>query len=122
MTPVLKFNSDGTSTLSFITIGGDLDLYVFIKGTAKDVIESYQGMLRPAYLPPFWALGWQEVIPDGMNQQGILDAVKSYSTNFLPLDAVYLPVSSWNTDKDFQLNTLQITDIKALKKSLADSN
>jgi hypothetical protein len=35
MTPVLKFNdTDGTSTLSFITIGGDIDFYVFIKGTA----------------------------------------------------------------------------------------
>lgn len=121
MTPVLKFNPDGTSTLSFITIGGDLDLYVFIKGTAKDVIESYQGMIRPAYLPPFWALGWQEVFPDGMNQQGILDAVKSYSTKRLPLDAVYLPASSWNTEKDFQLNTTQITDIKALKQSLSAS-
>ena len=122
MTPVLKFNPDGTSTLSFITIGGDLDLYVFIKGTAKDVIESYQGMLRPAYLPPFWALGWQEIFPDGMNQQGILDAVKSYSTIKLPLDAVYLPASSWNTEKDFLLNTTQISDIKALKQSLSASN
>ena len=52
MTQVLKFNPDGTSTLSFITIGGDLDLYVFIKGTPKEVIESNQGMLRPAYLGP----------------------------------------------------------------------
>jgi alpha-glucosidase len=122
MTPVLKFNPDGTSTLSFITIGGDLDLYVCIKGTARDVIESYHGLLRPAYLPPFWALGWQEVFPDGMNQQGILDAVKSYSAKSMPLDAVYLPASSWNTEKDFQLNATQITDIKALKKSLSDSN
>jgi alpha-glucosidase (family GH31 glycosyl hydrolase) len=39
MTPVLKFNeSDGTSILSFITIGGDIDMYVFIKGTAKEVM------------------------------------------------------------------------------------
>jgi hypothetical protein len=58
MTPVLRFNQDGTSTLSFITIGGEIDLYVFIKGTAKEVLMSYHSYMRPAYLPPFWALGW----------------------------------------------------------------
>ncbi len=76
MTPVLKFNdTDATSTLSFITIGGDIDLYVFIKGTAKEVLESYHSMIRPPYLPPFWAMGWQEVFPDGITQDKILEVV-----------------------------------------------
>ena len=76
MTPVLKFSStDNTSILSFITIGGDIDLYVFIKGTAKEVLESYHSMIRPPYLPPFWAMGWQEVVPNSFTQKDILDAV-----------------------------------------------
>jgi alpha-glucosidase len=119
MTPVLKFNNDSTSTLSFITIGGDIDLYVFIKGTAREVVEAYQSMIRPAYLPPFWALGWQEVPPNGFTQQNILDAVKGYKDKFLPLDSVYLPASSWDNEKDFTLNASQISDIKALKQSLS---
>jgi hypothetical protein len=57
-----------------------------------------------------------------MNQQGFLDAVKSYSKSSMPLDAVYLPPSSWNNEKDLQLKNTEITDIKELKKSLADSN
>lgn len=98
MTPVLKFNNDGTSTLSFITIGGDIDLYVFIKNTAREVIESYHSMIRPPYLPPFWALGWQEVFANGMNQDAMLDALKSYNDAKLPLDAVYLPQTSWMSE------------------------
>jgi alpha-glucosidase len=109
MTPVLKFNNtDMTSTLSFITIGGEIDLYVFIKGTAKEVVEAYQSMIRPPYLPPFWALGWQEVPSDYFTQQNIVDALKSYTKVNLPLEAIYLPISSWNSEKDFQLNTTQI--------------
>jgi hypothetical protein len=34
MTPVLRFNDFGTSTLSFITIGGELEMYFFVQGTA----------------------------------------------------------------------------------------
>ena len=30
MTPVLRYNDDGTSTLSFITIGGQLEMYFFL--------------------------------------------------------------------------------------------
>jgi len=38
MTPILRFNNDSTSTLSFITIGGQLEVYYIGQGTAKEVI------------------------------------------------------------------------------------
>ena len=42
MTPVLRYNDDGvTSTLSFITIGGQLEVYIFGQGTAHAVIQGY---------------------------------------------------------------------------------
>lgn len=42
MTPVLRYNNDSTSTLSFITIGGQLEVYIFAQGTAHEVVQSYQ--------------------------------------------------------------------------------
>jgi alpha-glucosidase (family GH31 glycosyl hydrolase) len=57
--PVLKYNSDGTSILSYITIGGNMEVYFFIHGSAKNIIQSYQNMIGGSInLPPFWALGW----------------------------------------------------------------
>jgi hypothetical protein len=35
---VIKFNDDGTSTLSYITIGGNIEVNFFLKGSAKEVI------------------------------------------------------------------------------------
>lgn len=58
--PLLRFNDDGTSTLSYITIGGQLEVYFFIHGTAKEIIQSYHNLIGHANLPPFWALGWQQ--------------------------------------------------------------
>ena len=58
MTPILRWNDDGTSTLSFITIGGQIEVYVIGQGTAHQVIQQYQQMMGLAQLPPYWALGW----------------------------------------------------------------
>lgn len=36
--PVIRFNEDGTSTLSYITIGGNVEVNFFLKGSAKEII------------------------------------------------------------------------------------
>jgi len=56
--PVIKFNEDGGSTLSYITTGGNLEMYFFFKGTAKEIISRYQNFIGLPALPPFWSLGW----------------------------------------------------------------
>ena len=58
MSPVLKFTGDSTSTLSFISIGGDIEIYFMFKGTPKQIIKQYQNIIGLPSLPPFWALGW----------------------------------------------------------------
>lgn len=45
MTPVVRWNDDGTSTLSFITIGGQIEVYVIGQGTAHQVVQQYQQMM-----------------------------------------------------------------------------
>ena len=58
--PVIVFNDDGTSTLSYITTGGNIELYMFMHGSAKAVIQQYQQIIGTPVLPPLWALGWQQ--------------------------------------------------------------
>lgn len=83
MTPIIRFNPDGTSTLSLITIGGQIEFYVIGMGTAHQVIQYYQSMvISKAQLPPYWALGWQEATPNPIQgkteQESIQSAVSSY--------------------------------------------
>lgn len=33
---------DAGATISYITTGGDIEIFVFTKGTAKQIIQSYQ--------------------------------------------------------------------------------
>ena len=79
MVPITRRTDDGKSTiLSFIALGGELEVYFFIHGSARQVIADYQKLIGKPQLPPYWALGWQEAsFVDG--QQSTLEAaVKSY--------------------------------------------
>ena len=58
--PVIKYKDDGTSTLSYITTGGQIEMYFFIHGNVKTIIKEYHNLIGLAYLPPFWAMGWQQ--------------------------------------------------------------
>jgi alpha-glucosidase (family GH31 glycosyl hydrolase) len=109
MTPIIRFNPDGTSTLSLITIGGQIEFYVIGMGTAHQVIQYYQSMvISKAQLPPYWSLGWQEASPNPVQgkteQDSLIQAVNNYVTNKFPLEAVYLQQDSWDGTKDFTLD------------------
>jgi hypothetical protein len=39
--PVLKFTEDGKSILSYITIGGQIEIFFFLHGSAKDIVSQY---------------------------------------------------------------------------------
>lgn len=56
--PIIRFTDDGKTVLSYITIGGNIEMYFFVHGAAKDIISAYQNYFGKPYLPPFWSLGW----------------------------------------------------------------
>ena len=39
MSPVIKYTDDGKSTFSFITVGGQIEMYIMMKGSAKEIIK-----------------------------------------------------------------------------------
>ena len=44
--------------LTFRTIGGILDFYIFTAPQADDVIQQYTDIIGRPYMPPYWALGF----------------------------------------------------------------
>jgi alpha-glucosidase (family GH31 glycosyl hydrolase) len=81
MTPIITFYDnpiDGskTSKLSYITTGGQLEVYFFIHGSALDIIKLYQDRLgaKPK-LPPFWSLGWMQASYRWSNQDMVENVV-----------------------------------------------
>lgn len=69
--PIIRFSDDNktdSTTLSYITTGGNLEIYFFIHGIAKQVIADYHKVIGKGRLPPFWALGWQDASNNGTTE------------------------------------------------------
>jgi lysosomal alpha-glucosidase len=52
--------SPSTSSLTYKTIGGVLDFYIFTGPTPELVIQQYQKMIGYPHLPSFWSFGFHQ--------------------------------------------------------------
>ncbi len=46
-------------TISFITVGGILDFFMFLGPTPENVQQQYATAVGTAPMPPYWSLGFQ---------------------------------------------------------------
>ena len=54
---VVKFTNSSRMVLNYITIGGSLEFYVFMRGSAQEIIQQYHGLIGNPLMPPYYALG-----------------------------------------------------------------
>lgn len=47
-----------TPAITFRSIGGVLDFYLFLGPTPSDVISQYTELLGRPFMPPYWGLGF----------------------------------------------------------------
>jgi alpha-glucosidase (family GH31 glycosyl hydrolase) len=91
MSPIVSFNADGTSKLTFIALGGVLDVLFFMHGSVATIVKSYRSFVggRPT-LPPFWALGWQQGSNSWNLNADVQATIDGYQNAGLPLETVRL--------------------------------
>ena len=120
MTPIITFYDnpfDGskTSKLTYITTGGQLEIYFFIHGSAMDIIKKYQDVMgaKPK-LPPFWSLGWMQASYKWSNQTMVENVLAQYKANNFPLDTIFLDIPYMSNYIDFTVNTTAFTNMSDL--------
>ncbi|XP_038077866.1 sucrase-isomaltase, intestinal-like [Patiria miniata] len=89
--------------LTYHTIGGILDFYMFLGPTPENVVQQYTEAIGRPYMPPYWSLGFQ-LCRYGYNS---LDRVKQVVAGMqkydIPLDIQYGDIDYMNRQMDFTI-------------------
>jgi alpha-glucosidase (family GH31 glycosyl hydrolase) len=109
--PVITFNKDGTSILSYITTGGSLDINFFLRGTAKQIIAAYHNVIGKPALPPLWSFGWQLLTTGLKNETELETFVDAQVNHGWPVDAIWLDYPILNKSANFELNQTSFSNI-----------
>ena len=119
--PILTFKKDGGSTLSYITTGGQIEMYVILRGTVKEVIKQYQKIVGLPRLAPYWSMGFQIASDTYQNQSIVESTVKNYTDSHMPLEAVWLGDAYMKSD--FNVDTDKFSNLNDFKaKTLSPKN
>lgn len=110
--PVIRHNSsngtfnDNGSIISYITTGGEIEMFVFTKGDARGIIKQYHNFIGKPSLPPFWALGWHATTTaDETNTLAdVQQIVAKYKQNGMPLESVFLNTPYMNNYNSFTID------------------
>ncbi|KAL0486989.1 lysosomal alpha-glucosidase [Acrasis kona] len=76
-------------SLNFITIGGIIDLFVFVGPSPSQVVKQYHTVIGAPFIPAFWSLGWHQSRFGYHNIQEVQQVVQKYKENDLPLDTIW---------------------------------
>jgi len=117
--PVVDFGA----TISYITTGGDIEIYVFVKGDAKQIIKAYQNFVGKPSLPPFWALGWHATTTadPSTNIGTVKSMVSSYASAGIPLEGIWLDVPYMSNYTAFTVDQTNFAGLAAFKTQLYDA-
>jgi len=115
--------TDAGATISYITTGGDIEIFVFVKGDAKGIIKQYQNFVGKPSLPPFWSLGWHATTTADPSTKlsDVQTMVAAYKTAGIPLEGVWLDVPYMNNYTQFSVDSTNFGDIATFKTALYDA-
>jgi len=112
----IGFSKRNELTLTFTDL--DVDFYIIEEDSALGVVKRFRKLIGKSYEPPLWGLGYSQSRWSYNNEQEVLDLVKTFKENNIPVDAIYLDIDHMERFKDFTVNKQRFPDLKALSNKL----
>ncbi|KAL3869416.1 hypothetical protein ACJMK2_042100, partial [Sinanodonta woodiana] len=106
--------------LTYRTIGGILDFYIFLGPEPENVVQQYTEAIGRPYMPPYWSLGFQ-LCRYGYNHiENLKAAVNRTRVAEIPHDVQYADIDHMDERKDFTVDNKAFQGLNDYFKSLQE--
>ncbi|NXE53142.1 MGA protein, partial [Casuarius casuarius] len=116
----MEFALQPAPAVTYRTIGGILDFYVFVGDTPEQVVQEYLQLVGLPLLPSYWSLGFQL----SRWNYGSLDEVKTVVERNraidLPYDVQYTDIDYMEERKDFTYDQVNFQDLPTFAAYMHD--
>ncbi|GIY02981.1 maltase-glucoamylase, intestinal [Caerostris extrusa] len=104
--------------LTFRTIGGILDFYIFLGPSPEDVVKQYMEVIGLPGMPPYWALGFQLSKRGYATIEDVKALTKRTEEARIPYDVQYFDIDFMNNFKDFTFDEKRYSNLPAFVDEL----
>lgn len=96
------------------------NVYTIEGENPTEVIRSFHDLIGKSYIPPKWAFGYGQSRWSYMNEQEVLEVVRSYRDAGIPIDSVYLDIDYMDHYKDFTINNEAFPDFDRFTRQMKE--
>ena len=90
--------ADSPEATSFASTGQAIDYYVLVGDDSEDVLHQWRRLTGGTQLPPLWNFGLYQSKQRYTSAQEVIDVVKKYRADRVPLDCVVQDWQYWGDD------------------------
>ncbi|KAJ5079837.1 acid alpha glucosidase relate [Anaeramoeba ignava] len=110
--------------LTYRTIGGILDIYIFTGVSIDDVISQYTDLVGKPPMIPYFALGFHQCRWGYKNLNECKTVVEQYKAHQLPLDTFWMDIDYMDAYKDFTFDPVNYPqeEVKEFSEQLHEDN
>ncbi|XP_046655180.1 maltase-glucoamylase, intestinal-like [Daphnia pulicaria] len=100
--------------LTFRTIGGMLEFFVFLGPEPESVVKQYSDVIGKTFMPPYFALGFQLSRWGYKNTSEIRQVIDRTRSVYIPHDIQYADIDYMDGRRDFTIDPDNFGDLPAL--------
>ncbi|XP_023614656.1 LOW QUALITY PROTEIN: probable maltase-glucoamylase 2 [Myotis lucifugus] len=104
--------------ITYRTIGGIFDFYVFLGDTPEEVVQEYLELVGRPFLPSYWNLGFQLSRRNYNNIEGLKEVVDRTRKARIPYDVQYSDIDYMDGKKDFTIDEKAFPGLSDFAKNL----
>lgn len=98
----------------------DVDIYVCVADTKKEIVKEFRSLFGLSYIPPKWAFGYGQSRWSYFTADEVRDLVAKYEEHNIPIDSVYLDIDYMDRYKDFTINEKDFPNFNDFVKEMKE--